>query len=38
MTAAAAGSYPAPDPTPHVSAFTWVSVFVRTLAIHFGVV
>jgi PTS system mannose-specific IID component len=33
MTATAARSYPAPDPTPHVSAFTWVSVFVRTLAI-----
>ena len=33
MTAAAASRYPAPDPTPHVSAFTWVSVFVRTLAI-----
>lgn len=33
MTAAATRAYPAPDPTPHVSAFTWVSVFVRTLAI-----
>ncbi len=30
---AAARSYPQPDPTPHVSALTWVSVFVRTLAI-----
>ena len=30
---AAARSYPAPDPAPHVSALTWVSVFVRTLAI-----
>ena len=33
MTATAARSFPAPDPTPHVSALTWVSVFVRTLAI-----
>ena len=32
MTAAAC-RYPAPDPTPHVSALTWVSVFVRPLAI-----
>jgi PTS system mannose-specific IID component len=32
-TAAAPRSYPAPDPTPRVSALTWVSVFVRTLAI-----
>lgn len=30
---AAARSYPTPDPTPHVSALTWLSVFVRTLAI-----
>jgi PTS system mannose-specific IID component len=30
---AAARSYPAPDPTPHVSALTWLSVFIRTLAI-----
>jgi mannose PTS system EIID component len=33
MTAPAARSYPAPDPTPRVSALTWVSVFVRMLAI-----
>ena len=33
MTAAAASRYPAPDPTPRVSAMTWVSIFVRTLAI-----
>src|SRR5204862_6075939 len=30
---AAARSYPAPDPAPHVSALTWVSVFIRMLAI-----
>jgi mannose PTS system EIID component len=30
---AAARSYPLPDPAPRVSALTWVSVFVRTLAI-----
>lgn len=30
---AATRSYPAPDPTPHVSALTWLSVFIRTLAI-----
>ena len=30
---AAARSYPAPDPAPHVSALTWVSVFIRLLAI-----
>jgi mannose PTS system EIID component len=29
----AAHSYPAPDPAPRVSPFTWLSVFVRTLAI-----
>ena len=33
MTAPAARSYPAPDPTPRVAPLTWVSVFVRTLAI-----
>jgi PTS system mannose-specific IID component len=33
MTTPAAPSYPAPGPTPHVSALTWVSVFVRMLAI-----
>jgi len=33
VTAPAARTYPAPDPTPHVSALTWVSVFVRMLAI-----
>jgi PTS system mannose-specific IID component len=30
---AAARSYPAPDPAPRVSPLTWLSVFVRTLAI-----
>jgi PTS system mannose-specific IID component len=30
---AATRSYPTPDPAPHVSALTWISVFVRTLAI-----
>src|SRR5687768_10497001 len=33
MTAPAARSYPAPDPTPRIAPLTWVSVFVRTLAI-----
>ncbi|MBW8771636.1 MAG: hypothetical protein JF589_17930 [Gemmatimonadetes bacterium] len=35
MTAPAAATHgvPSPDPTPRVSAMTWVSVFVRTLAI-----
>ncbi len=35
MTAPAAATHgaPTPDPTPRVSAMTWVSVFVRTLAI-----
>ena len=30
---AAARSFPLPDPAPRISALTWVSVFVRTLAI-----
>jgi len=30
---AVTSSYPTPDPAPYVSPFTWLSVFVRTLAI-----
>ena len=35
MTAPAAATQgvPSPDPTPRVSALTWVSIFIRTLAI-----
>jgi len=32
-SAAATAGVASPDPTPRVSAMTWVSIFVRTLAI-----